>query len=177
MLGEGDRAGDAEPTPVDIVEDGAGAGWVDEGALQGEDHLGLLVAPVLDACYPRQVELEPVAEVEGAALVELRLEVGYHLGLRRDGRRLPRSLPGEDGAPVEVGRLDPLQCDAHVVTNFGGLEVLVVFPEAPDLGDLVPGEDLELVVFLYCAGFDGGEGDGSDAADVEGGVDGQCAGP
>src|SRR3954451_670260 len=137
--------------------------------VAGHDHLGALGQPDGAGDVGRaQVELRPVAVVEGGMAAALLLgqdvDLGGELGVRLDRARL-----GQDLAALDLLALDAPDEAADVVAGLALLEQLLEHLDAGD-DDLAGGldaDDLDLLADLDHAALDAPGGDRAPALDAE----------
>src|SRR6185503_5624766 len=137
--------------------------------VAGHDHLG----PVGQADGPghvgrAQVELRPVAVVEGGVAAALLLGQDVDLGAEL-GVRLDRAGLGQDLAALDLLALDAADEAAHVVAGLALVEQLLEHLDAGD-DDLAGGlhaDQLDLVADLDDAALDAPGGDRGAALDAE----------
>ena len=146
--------------------------------VAGHHHLGALgQADGAGDVGRAQVELRPVAVVEGRVAAALLLgqdvDLGAELGVRLDGAGL-----GHDLAALDLLALDAPQEAADVVAGAALVEQLLEHLDAghDDLAGGLDADDLDLLADLDDAALDAPGGDGAPALDAEDVLDGHQEG-
>src|SRR6476661_2315179 len=137
--------------------------------VAGHDHLGPLGQPDGPGDVGRaQVELRPVAVVEGGMAAALLLGQDVDLGGEL-GVRLDRATLGQDLAALDLLALDAPDEAADVVAGLALVEQLLEHLDAghDDLAGGLHADQLDLVADLDDATLDPPRGDGAPALDAE----------